>query len=254
VVILWTSPLHAGELEGFDVTSVIVSPHLDDAALSAFFWMRAQSKVHNYPLVLDVFSRSDWWRFAGGAADPERVQRIREQEEHLAARLTGSRLQMLHLPEALLRGYTIDNVFQPPVHARDDAVRGLLAGLVQDVVAAHPRSHWFLPLGVGNHMDHVIARDETLAALERAGIATERIHLYEDLPYAAELAGAPDLSSAIPGRRLRLSATHAIGEEKFECLRVYWSQLTWSQIAKVHTYARRVGGGRPAERTWQLIP
>ena len=252
-IILWGSAPHAHEPDASDVTSVIVSPHMDDAALSAFSLMGNRVEADSQSLVLDVFSRSAWWRFAGRAADREKVQQIREQEEHLAARLTSSRLQMLGLPEALLRGYTMEHVFQPPVSERDREVRALLPGLVQAVAATHRNARWFLPLGVGNHVDHVIARDETLSALEGAGIPNNRIRFYEDLPYAADIAGVPDLSESLQGRRLRVSATSVVGEEKFECLRVYWSQLTWSQIVKVRDYTRRVGGGKPSERTWELV-
>jgi LmbE family N-acetylglucosaminyl deacetylase len=247
VIILWTRPVPPGEGDPSAVTTIIISPHPDDAALSVF-----HSMLRSDTLVVNVFSQVAWWRLP--TATSERVQHIRHEEERLVSRLTGSPLRMLDLPEALLRGYPMDQVFGAAVTERDRTVRATLSRNVADLARAHPIARWLLPLAVGNHVDHVIARDETLAALQQAGVPADRIRFFEDLPYAADASGIPDFSEQVPDRRLRLSSKREIRQGKLECLRVYWSQLTWGQILNVQEYAKRVGGGTPVERTWELLP
>jgi LmbE family N-acetylglucosaminyl deacetylase len=253
-MIFWFVPVSRAETPQAHITTVIVSPHPDDAALSAFMWMHKVEMADGggvQPLVLDVFSRATWWRFAPPDS-VEEIQRVRHDEERLVTSLTGARLQMLDLPEALLRGYTMHDVFQPPVASRDSIVRAALAAAIEELTRESVL--WLLPLGIGNHVDHVIARDETLAALEHAGVPNHRIFFYEDLPYAADQSGIPNFSDAIPGRHLRPGSRGPIpGNIKFECLRAYWSQLTWRQIELVREYARRVGSGTPEERVWQFL-
>jgi hypothetical protein len=111
---------------------------------------------------------------------------------------------------------------------------------------------WFLPLGVGNHVDHRLARDTALAALLRANVPPQRIRFYEDLFYAAQSPGIPDFTSFIPGHRLKLAEQTPIDVKmKSRLLQVYGSQLTWSQIRMVQEYAHRFGS-RPIERCWEL--
>jgi LmbE family N-acetylglucosaminyl deacetylase len=225
----------------------ILSPHPDDAALSAFAYLdRARS---SNVTVIDVFTRTAWWRLSAhpNVAD---VTRIREEEEHLVAKLTNVHLEMLDLPEAVLRGYPFREVFTDPVAPRDADVRRHIATRITQFATAHPNAHWLLPLGVGNHVDHVILRDQALNALRHANVDPQRIRFYEDLPYATDLQGNPDFSNLIAGHRLGVAETHEVGDEKLECLRVYWSQLTWSQIVKVGEYGVRIGRRGCAERVW----
>ena len=252
-IILWFTSLYETAADQSRVTSIVVSPHLDDAALSAFHAVQKGDHFLGEKLVLDVFSRANWWRLKSTPASPEEIRDTRNQEERLMSRMTGARLRLLELPEALLRGYSIPDVFNAPLAERDADARALLSQRLAELVEAHPKARWYLPLGVGNHVDHVIARDETLAVLERAGVPADRILFYEDMPYAADVSGVPDFSTLVPGRRLRLYGAVEIIHYKSECLRAYWSQLTWGQIEKVGAYATRVGNGTPVERMWQLV-
>jgi LmbE family N-acetylglucosaminyl deacetylase len=226
---------------------VIVSPHPDDAALSCGGRMLGDHAL----LVVNCFTRSAWWRFPFTSADADRIQACRTAEEDLVSRLSGCAAVALDLPEALLRGRTMDDVFTATPDARDDGVRRAVVDVVQRLAGEHPLAHWYLPLGVGNHIDHRLARDAALDALRERGIRPTHLHFYEDLPYAAK-EPAETVTGSLSGVTLRRE-TLGIEEQlpwKLELLRAYGSQFRWSELAPVRAYARTVGAGEPAEAVW----
>jgi LmbE family N-acetylglucosaminyl deacetylase len=252
LILIWRRPVPAEPpTPGHAPHSVIVSPHLDDAALSCGGRLLGDESV----LVLNVFSRSAWWRFPHTAEDAERVMACRRTEEALVSRLTGCPQQALDLPEALLRGHAMADVFTAPVGERDAEVAGQVGAAVGELARAHPLAHWFVPLAVGGHVDHRIARDAARAALERAGTPATHVHFYEDLPYAAKLGPretAADFSAHVPGLTLRpeeLDIDDAL-PWKLEVLRAYWSQFRWPDLAELKTYAKGLAHGQGAEVVW----
>ena len=228
--------------------AIIVSPHPDDAALSCGGRMLGDQSV----LVVNVFTRSAWWRFPD-LADVDRIQACRRAEEQLVSRLSGCPQQALDLPEALLRGHAMADVFTAIAGARDAEVSTRITDEVAKLAHDHPLAHWYLPLGIGDHIDHRIVRDAARAAL--AGVKPTHLHFYEDLPYAARLSKAgpaPDFSDRLPGTRLRdepLDVDDVINW-KLELLRAYWSQFRWPELVDLKTYAKTTGGGDAVEVAW----
>ena len=226
--------------------TIILSPHPDDAALSCGGRMVAGQAV----LVINAFSRTAWWRFPRADGDLEKIQSIRAIEEQLVSRLSGAEVRALDLPEALLRGHTLDQVFTTTPDHRDQDVSDQIARTVTDLATRHALAHWFLPLAVGNHIDHRIARDAALSALQTAGVKNTHLHFYEDLPYAAKLGPNADFSSQVPGLKLKEQTLEIddVLDWKIELLRAYWSQFTWGLLAELRQYARTVGG----EVVWEI--
>jgi LmbE family N-acetylglucosaminyl deacetylase len=251
-IILWAAPLEEPYSAADYPATVLISPHPDDAALSAFSQSQDDANFFQRLLIVNVFSKTAWWRFTEQSRDVGEVQRVRDLEERLVSKLMRARLKMLDLPEALLRGYEMRDVFQASVPERDADVHAAIRSAVRQLAPTYPA--WLLPLGVGNHVDHLIARDASVAALRDAGVPETNISFYEDLPYAADLEGIPDFTNFIEGRRLHVEEVRDVGDEKLECLRVYWSQLTWSQIVKVGDYGKRIGRRRRVERIWTFAP
>lgn len=147
--------------------AVVLSPHLDDAVLSAFTVLDEPDEV----LVVNVCDgippagrASDWVRLCGGADDAEQM-RLRLAEDRAALAEVGRRAVGLGFVEADER----------PADARADAVAQRLADAVPEA------SRIFAPVGMGSHPDHVAARDAALALAPRDGLALE---LYADIPYA----------------------------------------------------------------------
>lgn len=171
------------------MTLLFVSPHLDDAVLSCGGAIHAAARSGARVVVATVFSEC-----AGGA---------RRRAEDLAA-VNALGAEAVHLgltdaPERLGLERTHRALVEEAVVAEADVTR------VRDaLVRCMPYSRIWIPLGVGDHVDHRVVH----AALEDASNAV----LYEDRPYAF-LPGAvrariralglrePSALAAVPGER-----------------------------------------------------
>lgn len=146
---------------------VVLSPHLDDAALSCFDVLCRQGTART---VVTVFA---------GVPEPGTVgewdasQGVSRSDEHMAERVTddldvmaGLGVRAVHLP-LLDRQYRKDRLTS----------RSLARRLEQHVEGADV----YAPAGFGQHPDHVLVRDAALRAFARMA----SLRLYADLPYAA---------------------------------------------------------------------
>jgi LmbE family N-acetylglucosaminyl deacetylase len=258
VLLLWpTRPFDASASKfGSEGQNVIISPHLDDAALSLGAMMCAAGDVGS--LVMDVFSRVSWWRFELRDELLPKVQEIRDAEERLVMRLAGADLRQWGFAEAPLRGYPLKEIFttdrKPEAVGTHAAIRSAVRAL-----AAERKSSvqfWYLPLGIGNHIDHRIARDAALDGLRDAGVPGEDVTFYEDLPYAAQEPGPADrsefLRAILPTARLRHHFIEGALRLKQRLLRAYRSQLTASQVQRVIDYAGQLKHPESPERIWRF--
>src|SRR5258706_4845076 len=121
LLLMWRAPVPVAEppaAMGHAPHSIILSPHLDDAALSCGGRMLGDQSV----LVVNVFNTGAWWRFPHGPEDAQRIQACRQREEAMGSRLSGTTMKMLDLPEAMLRGYALSEVFTAAPDARDAQV------------------------------------------------------------------------------------------------------------------------------------
>src|SRR3954471_16627695 len=115
-LVLWRERLKVRGPEE-QVDTIVLSPHPDDAALSAAHLLLASHGES--VMVVDVFSHTAWWRLSQSGGDLEEIQRVRFAEEQLMARLAQVKLRVLGLPEALLRRYRIEDVFAAGDEGRD---------------------------------------------------------------------------------------------------------------------------------------
>ena len=253
-LLLWperpTAAAHRGPVQ---TEGIILSPHLDDAALSmGAAMLRAGARAPF--LVVDVFSTVSWWRFDLSDGILPRVQTTRDAEEELVMWLTRSKLRRWGLPEAPLRGYPLEEIFTTA--RKEEAVRTheTIRRRVNELALEKPGERWFLPLGIGNHIDHRIARDAALDGLRDANVSARQISFYEDLPYAAQEPGVQDFSgflqTVMPEARLRVSGRTGVQPIKQRLLRLYYSQMTRPQIDSVLEYAERIDFRSPCERLW----
>ncbi|WP_188114154.1 PIG-L deacetylase family protein [Streptomyces apricus] len=175
-------------------TAVAVSPHLDDAVFSAggilALLVRAGWRVQ----VVTCFTASvdDPGPFAlstqldkGLAADVDYMA-LRRAEDHAAQRALGT-LPPVHLPlpEAPHRGYaSAPELFTPP--RPDDPVGTELWQLLAPHLA--PADLVLAPLGIGDHVDHLLTARAVAATTSYA-----QVGWWRDVPYIAR---AP--RSAVP--------------------------------------------------------
>ncbi len=164
---------------------VVLSPHLDDAALSCFAVLSRQGATTT---VVTVFAgvpepgTTGAWDASHGVArsDEHMAERVADDLDVMA----GLGARAVHLPLLDLQYRT--SRLTP---------RSLARRLEQHVEGADV----YAPAGFGGHPDHVLVRDAALRAF--AGMASLR--LYADLPYAAYDGWPLDCRDGSCQRRLR---------------------------------------------------
>ncbi len=164
----------------------IVSPHLDDAVLSAWLVLRA----HPGASVITCFAGTPSqpidgaWDARTGVGGPAPAMARRQAEDVEALTREGARAVHLPLLDEQYRG------------ADDEPLEllELLVTLLRRELAGGDQI--WLPAGVGAHADHLL-----VAAAGRLAVRTgQEVRVYADLPYAAQ-----------PGWPLRSPVTHGTG-------------------------------------------
>jgi LmbE family N-acetylglucosaminyl deacetylase len=163
------------------MTTLVVSPHLDDAVLSVPGWIRSLALRGERVVVLTVFS-------AGGEEYPER-----RAEDLAALALLGAEPLHLGLLDAPPRRGVRRGFRELILCAMDDEDAAAVARALVERIAALAPALTLLPLGVGEHIDHRIVH---AAHTRLAG----PLGFYEDRPYAR-------VEHAVTARLLRLGAT-----------------------------------------------
>ncbi|MDI3339163.1 MAG: PIG-L family deacetylase [Sphaerobacter sp.] len=247
---------------------LFLAPHYDDVALSCGGTVAALAAAGPPPLIVTCFGGapsgplSAFARFqhARWGVGPDDAVCIRRAEERAAAAALGAEARWLDLRDAIYRGtrYTSDDELFGPIHPDD---RGLVDELVAAVAAlAAPGAALYVPLGVGNHVDHQLV---TLAG-QRLAARGHPVLAYEDFPYAGDPAGRDALqarAAAVAGGPPQTRfLTPAQLAARVRAIRCYRSQLPvifrhqGDPAAATRRYACVVGDGRPAERFWPLRP
>ncbi|HET7703980.1 MAG TPA: PIG-L family deacetylase [Candidatus Limnocylindrales bacterium] len=205
------------------------------------------------------------------AAAGELMAQRRLEDEAFAAFAEAS-IVFLDLPDAVFRGYASDEELLAAPRDDDAAPYEILR---REIARLEPQK-LYLPLGVGNHVDHQLCRDVGVRLLgesrrwvmpgpEYAGIVT----FYEDFPYAwwndfSQLDDLPPTAFADLPDGVGLAPEYAdIGdqlERKITGINLYASQIdrlfegTSEMARQVRAYARKValldGSAGAAERYW----
>jgi LmbE family N-acetylglucosaminyl deacetylase len=165
---------------------LVLSPHLDDAVLSAWGVLIAPGEV----LVANVCTAlppagtlAEWDRLLGASDSAAQMQlRLDEDREALAS--------LGHVP---LNLPFLDAQYR---HRALDAA-GVLASLREQVTSV---SALYCPAGIGGHPDHVATRELGLRAAAEAGIP---VFLYAELPYATRFGWPPEVTGEVPLPTLR---------------------------------------------------
>ncbi len=154
---------------------VAVSPHLDDAALSASVALSAGGVT--VATVFTAVPAADWpvswWDRLTGATSSVQRQRDRLAEDAAAMTLLSAKAVHLDAAEAQYRGG------DPDLGPATERLTDLLA----------EAGEVWLPSAIGGHPDHAFARDAGLRAAAAAG--HRQVRLYADFPYVIAY-GWPD--------------------------------------------------------------
>jgi LmbE family N-acetylglucosaminyl deacetylase len=165
-----------------EAPAIVLSPHLDDAVLSAWSVLRGPGEV----LVVNVCTAVPpagtvgWYDRMRGIDDsaPFMEQRLGEDAEAVA--LAGREWANL--------GFLDDQYRSEPLDPRE--VRGSLEAVVSEA------SVLYAPAGLGGHPDHYATRELALEIGRADGIP---VRLYADLPYAVRV-GWPAWVTGLPER------------------------------------------------------
>jgi LmbE family N-acetylglucosaminyl deacetylase len=248
------------------LTHVYLSPHLDDAVLSCGGMIHQQARAGERVVVVTVCAgdpppgplsgftlehHSRWETPADAAA-------ARRAEDRAA--LDRLRAEAVHLrtPDCIYRAdpatgrhlYTSREALFGDVPPAEAALVERTAGEIAGVLRGVQSPRLYVPLGIGNHVDHQLTRR---AAELRGGVFA----YFEDYPYAAQEWGA---ASPAPGRALTpetVPLSEADLAAKVEAIAAYVSQIStfWNGLAEmeaaVRQFAGQTGGGPPAERIWR---
>ncbi|AQW53958.1 PIG-L deacetylase family protein [Streptomyces violaceusniger] len=250
---------------------LVVSPHLDDAVLSA------GSRIHHLAsegaevTVFTLFAGipplpyspiAEYFHYTWGL-DTEPMEHRREEDRKALARLGATPVHGEFLDAVYRRlpdgGWLID-VDGPMVQGSDAAEPQLCDLLTRTVAELAERTRPELVLtsaAVGNHIDHRRTRDAVVTAV--AGKVPVRC--WEDLPYGLRGSDIPPL----PDDRALLdpmaeTAGDASWSAKYEAIECYRSQhsMLWPPDADFRdlfdAHATGHVGGAPAELFWPVGP
>ncbi len=228
---------------------VVVSPHLDDAVLSAWLVLagsRPVRVVSCFAGAPDPSVRGAWdARTASGSAAASVA--ARRAEDARALGFTRSEPVHLDLLDEQYRGGC------PAPHAE-------LVRLLQDQCAG--AAEVWLPAGLGGHTDHLATRDAALSATAPG----QRVGLYADLPYAGQPAWPVDVTRAPrdllvhgllrllrrPQRAQEWRATLDSGRVRTDAARRHVVKLTRAQfrakLRAVRAYESQLGALRCGSR------
>lgn len=245
---------------------IYLSPHLDDAALSCGGSIAALTARGAKVLVVTICTAAPFADAPGAAAQALHAHTPGSPEETVAARLREDRLAMQRLGADFHWANELDAIYRGALYASaaalfaapaaGDPLRTALGAFVERVQRQAPAAAVYAPLGVGGHVDHVIAHDCVRDAYGARAL------FYEDLPYAI----APRLLS---GRLEQVAAASSVTlpidgtlERKLHGVAAYTSQLAplfggAAQMRRhIASYARglQCEGARHGERLWRLRP
>ncbi|WP_298489943.1 PIG-L deacetylase family protein [uncultured Chloroflexus sp.] len=260
---------HAAVLPG-GYCHVVLSPHLDDAALSCGGFIARATAAGEPVLVVNVCSGSpppdapfsafaqllhERWELP-----PATVVAQRRAEDAAALRILGADALLWPALDAIYRrpdAYSDEtSLFGSPVC--DDPLAADVADLVAMLAQRYPAATFYLPLAVGMHVDHQLVFAAATAALLKCGASC---WYYEDFPYA-RTAGAVAQRLAMIGQEHYAPHPIPLDEPvlsaKIAAIAAYASQMgvlfgsAAAMPAAVTAYAEQVASLplRYAERQW----
>jgi LmbE family N-acetylglucosaminyl deacetylase len=243
---------------------VVIEPHMDDAVLSAggrLLHRRGQCRT----TILSAVKWSNHTSYLNLKRDflnVREVTQLRLEESALVARLLGAEFRCLNWTEAPLRLWpaerwslaTVEKFRQIPraftgLFPNPKEVSLLAEQLLQVLNVLAPDELW-IPMGLGDHVDHRTTRNACLLMLaeSRNRFSGVPVVMYEDVPYATFFGHAAQIRSGLASSGTRVvRATEDITdvfEEKLRLLSLYASQFKIPFMEPiVRGLAEREGGG-----------
>ena len=250
---------------------VIISPHFDDGVFSCggtasqltaaghsvlvitMMGGLFQDELPDTPILADLHRR---WR---AGVDPLRQRQI---EDENASHILGVDFMHVPLPDCVYRLagdeplYPSEQSLFGDVHPADYAPR-LLKGI--QIPELETAAKVYLPLGVGHHVDHQIARDWGLTQMRDAPDKSV-LRFYVEFPYSKADQSTELALSAIdlPLEPADVMLSDAEMEAKIKAIACYDSQIStfWEDLEAMDADVRRAfsdtESGSFVERFWKI--
>jgi len=237
---------------------LVIEPHMDDAVLSAGGRLLRRRGNCRFT-ILSVVGRTNFTSYSLRARDfqdLEEVTRLRQQESLLVSALVGAEFRTLGWPDGPLRFWpetpwskavmerfraapeTFLNLFPAP-----SEVEQLASQLLAEITSLAPSELW-IPMGLGDHVDHRLTRSACLRMLaaNREQFSQVRVSMYEDVPYSTAVDQAAKICAELTKLGMRMvrqtEDITAVFDEKLRLSSVYASQFKLSYIEPA---LRRIG-------------
>lgn len=209
---------------------IYISPHLDDAVLSAggliYEQARSGNPVETWTILAGVPAGTELSTFAQvmhhlwGTSSAEATVQVRRLEDARAAQLLGAQPTHLDFLDCLYRQgnngeWLYADIYTPPREADLH-----LPGRVAEVLTARlqPDDVLVAPLALGAHVDHLLIR-------QAAELLGRPLQYYADIPYLFNHPGSLGLSTA--GMKKKTYVVTAAGLNSWlEAVNAYSSQLS----------------------------
>jgi len=254
---------------------VVIEPHMDDAVLSAGGRLLHQ-RGHARITILSVVKWSNFTSYLllkRDFFDLQAVTALRQRESDLAAKLLGAEHRTLDWSDAPIRFWpgerwsatTVQRLADTP-HAfvklfPSPAEVSLLAEQLADTLHQLAPDELWIPMGLGDHVDHRTTRSACLQMLTdpRQRLEGIPVSMYEDLPYAATEGHATQIRNALvncgTGVCRVIEDITDVFEDKLRVASTYASQFKLSYMEPLlHRFAETEGAaqGRLAEAYYRL--
>ena len=232
---------------------VVIEPHMDDAALSVggrLLHRRGRCRI----TILSVVKWSNFTSYLllkRSIVNVNDVTDLRLRESALVARFLGAEHCCLDWSDAPIRFWpaqswslTTVEKFKADPHTfvklfPSSKQVALLAQQLAEALGSLAPDELWIPMGLGDHIDHRTTRSACLLALAdaRDRLSSVPVSMYEDLPYASNSGHAAQITDALTKSgasliRLTEDVTDVF-EEKLRAVSIYGSQFKLSYMGPV---------------------
>ena len=253
---------------------IYFSPHLDDAALSCGGSIGLQTACGLKALVITAFAGlpaedqqpgnfvNETHLRAGLPASPAEAVKARRKEDAEAISTLGADVFWLEYPDAIYRG-------NPPYYQNNEALFGqidqndftldeALGAFLLEVYQRAPLATFYVPLGVGHHVDHQLC----CSAGDRLAQQGANLKFYEDFPYVVTPGALEtrrrELGTGLEEELVEVSGSLRLKEDALICYKSQIPGLFGTPDTMQRTLEdymgslRRTFPGIQIERFWQF--
>jgi LmbE family N-acetylglucosaminyl deacetylase len=209
---------------------IYISPHLDDAALSAGGFLYDQSQagipveiwtiICGYPPLGELTPFAQVLHHVWGTGTAEETVKLRRAEDVEAARILGVETVHFDIPDCIYRRGPDTEPLYLDIYVQPHAAEAQLPDQIAQTIAPrlHPDDQVICQLGVGDHVDHILVR-------QAAEQLNRPLWYTADLPYLFKQPG--ELAPLVAGMEESVYAITEAGQRAWvEAALAYESQLS----------------------------